>query len=503
MNLLSFLKAAAEDFAPGLPDPARFGRPETMPTGQVLPYIVQRHLAARAGPHLDVRMGGGPIGGELFSWATRKELPGPGGKILLHSQPLHRGSYAEFEGTIHSGYGRGTVKIHDKGSLVVTHAEPNKIKFFVAHHKYPEFYTMIRKSGPPEGGTKRTAKTQGGSWLLINTTPTSAAKLLGGKPEEVGLEKMKYTSVDAKDVDKLFDPKYVVQSKVDGASALFHLLSDRIEALSYRVSKSGKPILHTYRVFGPSGATKSVKIPEHLVGTILKGEIYGVRERGERKGEVLPPQELGGLLNASIQKSLEKQRAGNIKLKSMLFDVVRLGKQPIPPGSLTAAERQARLEEIMKVLPADRFHLPETAKTPEEAKALWERISTGKHPLTSEGIVAWPSAGGLPRKAKVLPESDVWIRSIFPGEKRLAGKGAGGFEYSLAPEGPVVGRVGTGFSEATREEMLKDPEGWLGRMARIRAQARFPSGAYRAPAFLGLHEDYPLKTPSQEPGQAV
>jgi hypothetical protein len=497
MRLLDFLKTAA-DFAPGLPDPKRFGTVEEIPSGKLLQYVIQRHLAERAGPHYDVRMGGGPPGRELFSWATRKELPGPGGKISLFQQPLHRGSYAGFEGEIVSGYGKGTVKTHDKGSIVVTHADKDKIKFLVAHKKYPEYFTMVRQSGPPTPKTPNMARKQGGTWLLINTTPTSGAKLLKGKPEEVGLEKMRYAKVDAKDVDKLFSPDYMVQAKMDGASALYHLLADRIETLSYRTSVTGRPIIHTYRVFGPAGATKGVKIPKELVGTILKGEIYGQRtgkrraNAGQTPGEVIPPQELGGLLNASVQKSIETQQAKGINLKNMLFDIVRLGKQPIPPASLPAAERMAKLTEIMKVLPKDKFHLPETAQTPEEAKALWERISTGKHPLTSEGVVAWPTAGGPPKKVKVLPESDVWVRSIFPGEKRLAGTGAGGFEYSTAPEGPVVGRVGTGFSEDVRKEMLQDPEGWLGRMARIRAQGKYPSGAYRAPAFLGLHEDYPV-----------
>jgi hypothetical protein len=44
--------------------------------------------------------------------------------------------------------------------------------------------------------------------------------------------------------------------------------------------------------------------------------------------------------------------------------------------------------------------------------------------------------------------------------------------------------------------MLTDPEGWVGRMARIRSMGQFPGGAHRAPAFLALHEDYPSKMAS-------
>ncbi len=493
MDLLTFLQKRARDYAEGLPDPKRFGRTEEIPPGKLLQYVVQRHLAERAGPHYDVRFGEGRKDRpDLFSWATKKELPGPGGKIMLYQQPLHRGQYAEFEGVLRSGYGKGVVKRHDRGSVIVTHADRDKVKFVVAHRKFPEYFTMIRRSGPPsKPNTERQAKSQGGSWLLINTTPMSAAKFLGGKPEEVGLSKLRYTKLPTEKVEKLFDPNYMVQEKLDGASALIHLLGDRIEAVSYRVAKTGQPIIHTFRVFGPGGAKTSVKIPPELHGTILRGEIYGTKGR-----EVIPPQQLGGLLNASVQRSLEKQKEQGINLKVMPFDIVRRGKEPVRPLSLSAEERMNQLREIVRHLPQNKFRLPETAETPLEAKSLVETIRHRLHPRTQEGVIGWPrEPGKAPVKAKFgIPEADVWVRKVFPGGGRLAGSGAGGFEYSLSPEGPVVGRVGTGFSEEVRREMLQDPDTWLNRMARIRAQERFPSGAYRAPAFIALHEDYPMKT---------
>lgn len=478
---------AAADYAPGLPDPRRFGREEEITTGRELPYVVQRHLAERAGPHYDMRFGVRPGGqSPLLSFATKKELPQPAGRTLLFQQPLHRGQYANFEGEITSGYGKGTVKTKDKGSIIVTKAQPGQINFIVAHKKYPEFYTLKRVGAPPGQSTPRQVRTQGGTWLMVNTTPMDAAKLLGGDPKSVGLEKLKYTTVPAEQVEKIFDPKYLVQEKVDGASALYHLLADRINVLSYRQSKTGRPIIHTYRVLGPGGDKTGVKIPKELVGTILRGEIYG-----ERKGKAIPPQELGGILNASISNSLKKQREQNATIKNMLFDVVRLGKTPV--GPLGAEERLSKLKEIRQYLPKNKFSLPETAETAEAARALYQRIISGEHPRTSEGVIAWPREPGRPIKVKARPESDVWIKNVFPGEKGLTGVGAGGFEYATSPEGEAVGRVGTGFSAQTRQEMLADPAEWVGRMARISSQGRFPGGAHRAPSFLALHEDYPVK----------
>lgn len=486
MNVPAILMKMA-DFAPGIPDRTRFGNPADLPKGELIPWVVQRHLAERAGPHYDIRFGPD----QMHSFATKKELPKPGGKIMVFQQPLHAGSYANFEGTIHEGYGKGTVKKHDQGKIVVQHADENKIKFYVAHKKYPEFYTMVRRSGPPSNpATPRQAKTQGGSWLMINTTPIDAAKFLGGKPEEVGLEKLKYTSVPAEKVDKLFDPSYLVQEKIDGASALYHLLHDQIHAVSYRVSKTGRPILHTYRVFGPGGSKAGAKIPEALQGSILRGEIYGTR-----KGQAIPPQELSGLLNSSVENSVASQKLKNVQMRNALFDIVRLGKKPIAPGSMGAQERLEKLREFTKVLPPSQFHIPETATTPEAGRKLWEEVTTGKNPRTSEGVIGWPVAPGKkPIKAKATPEADVFVRNVFPGQGRLAGSSAGGFDYSRGPDSPVVGRVGTGFSDETRKNMLADPDSYVGRLARIRSQGTFPSGAHRAPSFISLHEDYPMKS---------
>jgi len=91
---------------------------------------------------------------------------------------------------------------------------------------------------------------------------------------------------------------------------------------------------------------------------------------------------------------------------------------------------------------------------------------------------------------KLYEEHDVHVKDIFPGKKSLEGVGAGGFSYSLKPGEESVGEVGSGFTQSTREQMLQSPEDFIGRTARIRAQEQFPSGAYRAPSFLALHEDY-------------
>lgn len=251
------------------------------------------------------------------------------------------------------------------------------------------------------------------------------------------------------------------------------------------VHNSNMPILHSERLAGGRPSTAG-PVPPDLVGTVLRGELYG-----EHGGRAIPPQELGGLLNASVGRSLDAQRERGIALKHLVFDINRLGKTPVT----TATPYPERLRMIRDVLargglPADKFIPPEEATTPAAAVDLWRRVREGEYPLTGEGVVIHPPTG-VPVKVKGTEEFDVYPTRVFPGRGKYEGNAAGGFAYSRTPGGPEVGEVGTGFSDETRRTLHAAPQDFLGRAARVRAQQAFPSGALRAPSFLAWHEDYP------------
>jgi len=439
------VKIAAE-YAPGIPDKKRFDPIESIPKDKVLQYVLQKHLAEKAGKHDDLRFGDK----SLYSWAVPKGLPAPGEKRLALRQPQHSPDYAGFTGDIKSGYGKGRVSTTDRGTVVVSKATPKQINFTIAHRKHPENFTLI--------------KTKNDQWLLINTTPQKSRALEQHK-------KVKYTKVDPVDVEKVLDGSYAVSAKIDGAAALFEVMKNRIEAVSYRPTKEGKPIVHTKRI----GGLENLDIPKEMVGKLFRGEIYG-----ERGGEAIPPQELGGLLNSSLQNSLQKQKEQKVQLKAALFNI--LG------DSRPYQEKLKEVQNAITALPTKKLSVPPLETDPDRAKRLFERIKSGKHPLTREGVVATPLAGGKPSKVKFRPEYDVMIRNIFPavtkGEPR-----AGGFDYSLPGKKGIAGKVGTGFSHKTLKEMLKSPELYTGRTARILSEGQFPSGAYRAPSFISMHED--------------
>lgn len=547
-------KKRADD-AQGLPDRRNYGDLSQLEAGRLLDFVIQLHEAKRAGRHYDVRFGDPEHG--LFSWATRKEMPEPGRRTALFQQPLHRHDYMNFQGAL-KGYGAGQVRTQRKGQVLLTAVTPTKVEFTTADERHPQRYTLLK---PPSFKDK--------DWLLVNSTPDQPVPY-----NKVHMLKIPREQVEEK--LKALGQGDSVQAKIDGASSLVRLLKDGVEVLSYRTSKAtGRPIVHTERVF--HGRPK-LSIPQELVGSILKGEIYGIKDdvpgyqggdslsggsvaqggsqgkptTGERlpagdrrapqtpagtegishdateaaqsgaetapngaapepdggRGDgglgarrhgtgtqggagVLGPQELGGLLNSTLAESLRQQQLQKVKLRIMLHNIQQLGNHPLDPHEVPYQERMDLLRSaFLPHLPADTFHLAESAQTPEQATALWQQIQAGQHPLTREGVVIHPSLG-VPSKGKLTEEQDVHITGTFPGEGKYRGRGVGGFTYALAPAGPNVGRIGTGLVDALRISAHQHPEDYIGRVARVRSQGPFESGALRAPSLIALHEDYP------------
>jgi len=478
--------ATMKTAAKGIPDRDFFGDPSQLGVDKLVDMFIQRHTASR-GTHLDYRIGSPKTG--LFSWSMRPtRLPEPGQKRFVRQQPVHSHQYGAFSGTIGSGYGKGEVRQEQRGKVLITKASPTKIEYTIATTGAPERFVLMR---PEKWGERE--------WLLINVTPK--------KP--VPYEKVKYRKLPPEEVEPFIAQMQAgtsAQAKLDGASSLVELMRGGAEVLSYRVSeRTGRPIVHTERMFG---GRPQLDIPKKYEGTVLKGELYA---QEDRRGKVSAgrgatdedvradagkrsagPQAIGSLLTSTIEHSRAKQKERGLDIKNMIFDIQQLGKQKVDPESTPYAERRKMIEEVLPLLPKGKFHLAEEATTPEAAKAMWRQIIEGKHPLTREGMVFHPPTG-KPIKVKQTEEADVHITDIFSGKGKYRGRGAGGFGYALEPGGPRVGKVGSGLSDELRAQLHADPEQYAGRVARIRSQAQHPSGAYRAPSLIALHEDYPTK----------
>jgi len=443
------------DFAPGLPDMQTYGDIRNFPAGELVPYAVQLHRARSAGKHYDIRVGG-IAPGKTMSFATRKELPSETGqRISLFQTPLHRETYNYFQGEIPKGFrGAGSVRTHDLGSALIHKAndKPDRFTFTVAHRSDPQRYTIVRRPNSAK------------QWLLINTTP--------GKLDPLDRKKIKYQTISNNQVDKILDGKYMVQPKIDGAAA-FYPINGKVEAHSYRESTKGRPIIHTERL-----GIQGIRLPNYK-GTLLRGEIYG-----EQGGEAIAPQAVGGILNSTIERSLRDQQARKIHMKNYIFDVLKYKGRDV--RGLPYEQRYDLLKDIVGQLPEDKFQLARGETDVVKAKKLIRDIMLGKNKLTQEGVVAHPLGGGTPIKLKKVHDVDVRISGIFPGTGKYKDY-AGGFEYMPSNGDKVVGKVGIGMNDYTRKDMMRNPEKYIGRRARIRSRGQFDSGAHRAPSFIALH----------------
>ena len=421
---------------------------KALPTvdNQTWDYSTQEHHAERAGKHWDIRLA--DHAGNAHSWAVRS-LPEPGTSVAAFQTFTHQPDYMNFQGRLEGGHGKGNVFLRERAKALVHYSLPNRIMYSVARGKSTGDYALVHL-----GGT---------TWVLHHMTP----------PEESiprGRTKYKETKFEAEILDR---PDTIVSAKLDGARTNFLLQPNkRTRAFSYRESKLGDLLEYTHKIPGLFALKGKGSKP-----SVLVGEVVGI----DKKGHVLPPERTAGYLNSGVLKSRQEQADAGHTLRPFLFDVlVYKGKDM---KDLPYSERLAVIRNITAEYPV--FQVAPMAETPEEKKALFRAIKDGSHPLTDEGVVLWSPTG--PIKAKRKEDHDVYVREIFAGAGRLAGKAAGGFGYSWTPSGPVVGRVGTGFTDAFREDLWKNKKKHLGRVAKVTALGKYESGALEKPSFQGWH----------------
>jgi len=454
------------EFAPGIPA-ARVIKPiprvkSTRP--EVWGLTLQEHAAERAGPHADLRLVDNR--GRAHSWAIPKgSLPDPGEKVRVIPQPTHTREYAERKGefTIPSGiYGAGTVRAPGLKPVEVVRSQPGLLRFNVY-------------GGAKEGNQEfALIKTEKGS-LLHNISATAERGVRGIGGHEIPASKPKYQEVKTEQV-RFDDPAEIHQAKVDGAHVTFHLRAGKpVKVFSYRPTERATGVLeHTHKL--PD--YRDLKSPPGLAGTVLRGELYGAKTR---TGEALPAELTGGLLNASVWKSRERQKELKSELRPVIFDVVRYKGRDVSDAPY---ERKLEiLREVQNKVP--RLKLPPTAETPEEKQRLFQRIEAGKEPITSEGIIAWRRDQPVPAKAKFRPDVDALVVGVTGGKGKHEST-IGALKVRL-PGKDAVTHVGTGLSDTLRAQIAKDPDAYIGRAVKVRTQQVFPSGKMRAPSFGGWH----------------
>jgi hypothetical protein len=423
------------EFAPGLPQK---GVKTALPSSEKLQeweFVVQEHLADRRGRHLDLRLA--PPGGVGFSWVVN-EIPKAGQRTHAIRVDDHTKDYFDFTGKIEKGYGKGEVNQLYRGKVDVVSAKPNKITFYWYGNSGTKLdkFTLIDVYGSDK-------------WLLLNHTDTVALN------RQKNIAPLKYKDLSG--------GKYVKQTndfetpKIDGASSVVVLQGGKIPVVySKRTSKrTGQKIEYTPKI----PKLLETRVPKDFGTTVLRAEVFAVGKDGKE----LPNRLLGGLLNSSVQKSRAMQQMGGIPLRLAGFDVVKYKGKKV--DNLDIQEKYKIIQEISNKFPIIEDPLQINQKIP-----------------FSEGKVIWRE--GTPLKVKDKKDYDVYVREIYPN---INNDRAGGIKYSYSPFGPIVGNVGTGWKHNELKDMLNNPSKYIGRVAKISAQEKHPSGALRAPSFKSWH----------------
>jgi len=453
-----------QEFAPGIPLSRAIQPIPAVREPISWQFGIHAHHAEKAGEHFDLRLGD-PETGHAHSWAL-KYLPKPGDKRLVVQQPTHTLKYMDFKGRIESGYGKGDVDLARRDKTEIVSASNGHVRFNIYGGKETEEY-LLRRQAPDSK-----------NWIIHNLTATRQV----GPGQHVPSSKPSYGVIKPEKID-VENPNTELQAKIDGAHVLYQFKDTGRTAkiFSYRPTERATGIIeHTHRL---PDYWKN-RTPSALKDSVLRGELYAE----DKKGIALPAARVGGILNSNVWKSREKQKEEG-KLVPVVFDVVRWKGKNVEDEPY-AAKKQL-LAQAVKAAPW--LRLPRTATTPAEKKKLISDIHAGREPSTVEGVIEWHKDKPVPKKSKFLQERDVYVRNIFAeaGEKRK-GTMAGGFEFSTAPKGPIIGRVGTGMSHAMKKDLLDNPSKYIGLKTRIMAQRAPENYAPRAPVFHSFHLDQDL-----------
>lgn len=461
--------AKKREFAPGIPERRTTSIPKIREP-QAWEFSAHPHEAEKAGRHIDLRLGN-PETGVAHSFVLPKaQLPQPGKMVQVIPTFDHTIQYMDYVGPIAEGYGKGVVEAGRRSRAEVYHGDPSekagtKVRFNLYDGPNPEEFSI-----------RRDVKNR---WFLHNKTQTRTRRA------DIPDFKKSYKSVPIEGIDPTND-KQVMMPKLKGAHTIIDLQAGRApRVFSYRRAKVAPTglIEHTHKI----PQLLKQKVPKELDRTMLRGEAIAITP----EGRPLPEQEISGILNAKVWRSREKQAERGVRLKIFPFDVIKYKGKNLADAPFE--EKIKALEEVGSKL-AD-LDLPEMVYTAERKLELLNKIRARKHPLTEEGVVLVEKDKSVPIKAKTHKEFDVHVRKVLRGTSK-EGKPldrATAVLYSWTSNGPIAGNL-PGFKHQEGRDMLRNPDRYVGRVARARAdevsvRKDGELGALIKPRFDGWHLD--------------
>jgi bifunctional non-homologous end joining protein LigD len=396
--------------------------PEPMPTAKAvakkrskLPtFVIQEHHARAL--HWDFRL---ERDGVLVSWALPKGLPmDPSVNHLAVHVEDHPFEYGKFEGTIPKGqYGAGQVTIWDHGTYETEKWRTNEV--------------MVVLHGTRASGKYVLFPIDEKNWMIHRMDPAPA--YFEDMPQHV-----KPMLALAGDLPKS-DVGWAYEFKWDGVRAMLYVDGGRVRAFT----RNDKSLLSTFPELRDIGLHLGSR------SAILDGEIVALDEDNRPNFSTLSKR-----LHVTSKSAIEKLRF-SLPASFFAFDLLYLEGRSLT--GLPYDERRAALESL--TLQGETFATPPSITNTAGSKVMNIARERGL-----EGVVI------KRRNSRYSPgsRSGDWIKvKNFRTQEVVIGgwtEGKGERAASLGAlllgipsrEGLIyVGKVGTGFTAATRQDLLR------------------------------------------------
>jgi bifunctional non-homologous end joining protein LigD len=376
-------------------------------------FVIQEHHARAL--HWDFRL---ERDGVLVSWALPKGLPmDPDTNHLAVHVEDHPFDYGKFEGTIPKGqYGAGQVTIWDLGTYETEKWRTNEV--------------MVVLHGKRASGRYVLFPIDEKNWMIHRMDPAPA--YFEAMPQHVKPMLALASELPKKDTGWAYEFKW------DGVRALVYVDGGRVRAFT----RNDKSLLSTFPELRDIGLHLGSR------SAILDGEIVALDKDNRPNFSTLSTR-----LHVTSKPAIEKLRHST-PASFFAFDLLYLDDRSIMDH--TYDERRAALESLK--LQGETFATPPSITNTSGSKVLDISRERG-----FEGVVI------KRRDSRYSPgsRSGNWIKvkNFFTQEVVIGGwtEGKGEREGSLgalllgvpSDEGlEYVGKVGTGFTAATRKELL-------------------------------------------------